>query len=981
MVRFALAVLLVPWLAGVVVAGDQVRAAADAAERAHASEDRTQLIQIARRDDPDPWLVAEALAVRGRDDVARAFAAAATGPDTRLLGAYLAGGGRQVTALQQRYRSALELARQGRELAAAQAVERLARDAHRLGWLALAARSLSHAGLAHVRAERWSAAVNVLDRLIVLERERANDMGVADAYMRLGFAHESRGDTVYALDSLLRSRAAAERAGDHVAQARIQAALGRLYHSAGNLTEAIEALVLAIEQLQRVKDHARMAHTLIELGLIHKRTGDLERASEAHDRAYAVLRRLRDKPGMAVALSGLGGLCIRRGEYTRALSCLEEARTLMEGMGNRRGEAAVLAQLGELYTVLRDAERAERCFATSFSIAAEIGDVRALERSVRHAGAKSADVTLLERALGCIPDGCDREACSSILRRLGSLHLVEGQLGRSLERHEEALDAAEDAGDPLQVIASLVELAAVHRAMATYDGALELDRRAVELAQGTGSSEALARALWSRAETRLRRGEVARAVQDARRASREASFVYTRLSEFEGSRAGELWRGLFDVGVEAAVRLDSVHDAAWFMEAGRAGMLLSALGGRDVLWSHVVPEPLRREEAHVRAAEVTALAGYRRAYAKGRLPALRRRNKQLREVRQELTRVLGAIRAEARAAANLVCPEPDSLETLQLRLRHDEALVLFGLLPRRVLAIVVTPTDARLVELGFRHSLERELKDLRFDAPDTTTAERVAALRARLITPLALRARVRRLFVSPMGSLGLVPLPLLVPEHEVVYVPSGTTYGLLHKNRELRGRGVLAIGDPEYRSGYDEGQLPLGVDPRALTPLPATRQEVEAVGTVRLLGAEATERAFGKAVAARKRWRAVHFACHGLLRKDLPMSSALALTADAKSDGFLTSIELLHVRVPSDLVVLSACDSGRGPVYDIEGVVGLARAFMFAGAPRVLCSLWKVDDEATRALMTKFYALWNPSPGKKGLGAAAALRQAQEYVR
>jgi CHAT domain-containing protein len=81
--------------------------------------------------------------------------------------------------------------------------------------------------------------------------------------------------------------------------------------------------------------------------------------------------------------------------------------------------------------------------------------------------------------------------------------------------------------------------------------------------------------------------------------------------------------------------------------------------------------------------------------------------------------------------------------------------------------------------------------------------------------------------------------------------------------------------------------------------------------------------------------------------------------------------------VPADLVVLSACETARGKVYSTEGVEGFVRAFMFAGSPRVICSLWKVDDEATAALMTRFYARW-----KEGDRAAAtALAETQEELR
>jgi len=107
------------------------------------------------------------------------------------------------------------------------------------------------------------------------------------------------------------------------------------------------------------------------------------------------------------------------------------------------------------------------------------------------------------------------------------------------------------------------------------------------------------------------------------------------------------------------------------------------------------------------------------------------------------------------------------------------------------------------------------------------------------------------------------------------------------------------------------------------------------------------------------------------------MLSSLALTADDRADGLVTTLDVFRMTIPADLVVLSACETGRGRLFKAEGVVGFTRAFMFAGAPRVIVSLWKVDDDATRALMVKFYELWKT--GRKS--TSSALTEAQEYMR
>ena len=128
---------------------------------------------------------------------------------------------------------------------------------------------------------------------------------------------------------------------------------------------------------------------------------------------------------------------------------------------------------------------------------------------------------------------------------------------------------------------------------------------------------------------------------------------------------------------------------------------------------------------------------------------------------------------------------------------------------------------------------------------------------------------------------------------------------------------------------------------------------------------------------ALSRYRIIHFATHGILDRDNPELSAIVLSLVDRQgrpqDGYLRLHDIYNLNLPAELVVLSACDTGLGKEFKGEGLIGLTRGFMYAGAARVMASLWKVEDEPTAKLMRHFYRHML----KEGLPPAAALRQAQ----
>ncbi len=267
----------------------------------------------------------------------------------------------------------------------------------------------------------------------------------------------------------------------------------------------------------------------------------------------------------------------------------------------------------------------------------------------------------------------------------------------------------------------------------------------------------------------------------------------------------------------------------------------------------------------------------------------------------------------------------------------------------------------------------------------------------------------------------------LVAEHEIVNLPSASVLAVLRQEEMGRTpptQAIAILADPVFADRDDRVQLAsangkatgtpasaqhaegswdlsdtsddtdldrsakeTGISNDGMFPrLPFTRREAEAIYSVagKSSAMEALDFDASKATALSpklKDYRIIHFATHGLLNNDHPELSGLVFSLVDKQgqlqDGFLRMLDIYNMELNADLVVLSACQTALGKEIDAEGLMGLTRGFMYAGAPRVVASLWKVDDEATAALMKKFYE----GMLRDHQTPAQALRLAQQWMR
>ena len=384
------------------------------------------------------------------------------------------------------------------------------------------------------------------------------------------------------------------------------------------------------------------------------------------------------------------------------------------------------------------------------------------------------------------------------------------------------------------------------------------------------------------------------------------------------------------------------------------------------------------------------------------------------------------IRATSPRYAALTQPQPLTLAQIQQQILDENTILLqYSLGKERSYLWAVTKTSITTYELPKAADIETNARKFRdaVTAPSSRNspnqiAQANDAISQIILQPVAAQLGQKRLLIVGDGILNYLPFaalslpgksgengnPPLIVDHEIVLLPSASTLGILRQNysdRQPPTRTLAILADPVF-SPEDERvknqstatnlqaieSVNLGLSRSGrdnnlqLSRLNFTRQEAQIIQALipANFRTESLDFEASRAVATSQnlsQYKIIHFATHGLANSTNPELSGIILSlVDKKGNplnGFLRITDIFNLKLAADLVVLSACQTGMGPIVQGEGMVGLTRGFMYAGAQRVVVSLWSVDDEGTATLMSSFYQ----GMLQKGLTPAAALRAAQ----
>jgi len=718
---------------------------------------------------------------------------------------------------------------------------------------------------------------------------------------------------------------------------------------------------------------------LLNYGELLLDRGNFAGAEAAFLRAKRILEKVNtENDELAATLYLLGKVAGERGDHDAAESLFRRQLALLEKLDSSGSQTRDrLMNLGKLALLQRQGARAEGLWQHALEISEQLNStgpksascLMGLAEAMRLQGRDSEAETFLRRAMAIWqeinPEAVD---AASIHLKLGALLLERGDR----EASEAHLRAAIQICEKYQ-----------------YHGLL------------SESYQALAR-------LQARRGQAEKAIASYLTAVDCLEAQRTRLGGAQESQwlYGSPLGDLYFEAAENQIALARPQKAWELVERGRARGFQELLAQRDLRFAGELPVELYAER-HRLAAEYdrvqAELADWMPEQGSERMEELQGR---LRDLRLEQAEVQERFRRASPRIRALESPTTLDLAAARTALDPGTVLLTYSIGETRSFLFVIAAEGVPGPGLSWyplaigKADLAKEVEGFRnlLGRPDTDPSalkQSGRSLYDLLVRPAEpVLAKADRWLISADGPLHSLPFAALVSgdrylaESKPIHiVASAAIYREIKAARSKKPQAatleLLAVGDPLYppaeTATEPQAQTALKRGLR-LGPLPGTRGEVEEIsglfpGGRSLLGLDASEEAI-KSLAPQA--RRIHFACHGLLDEQFPLNSALAFSIpghpeEGRDNGLLQAWEIFEeLRLDADLVTLSACDSGLGKEMGGEGLVGLVRAFQFAGARSVLASLWSVSDDSTADLMKRFYGYL-----KKGRSKDEALRAAQ----
>nr|XP_058945352.1 tetratricopeptide repeat protein 28-like [Pocillopora verrucosa] len=820
-------------------------------------------------------------------------------------------------------------------------------------------RSYGNLGNAYRSLGEFKTAIKYHQRDLEIAKEVGDKAGEGKSYCNLGNAYDSLGEFKTAIKYHQRHLEIAKEVGDKAGEGASYCNLGNAYDSLGEFKTAIKYHQRHLEIAKEVGDKAGEGKSYCNLGNAYQGLGEFKTAIKYHQRDLEIAKEVGDKAGEGKSYCNLGNAYQGLGEFKTAIKYHQRHLEIAKEVGDKAGEGISYCNLGNAYGSLGEFKTAIKYHQRHLEIAKEVGDKAGegksygnLGNAYRSLGEFKTAIKYHQRHLEIAKEVGDKAGEGASYGNLGNAYDSLGEFKTAIKYHQRHLEIAKEVGDKAGEGKSYGNLGNAYQGLGEFKTAIKYHQRHLEIAKEVGDKTGEACSLCSLGSSYECQGNLLRAFDH----------YYSSVELYDDIRASlqlnDQWkicyRNQHQVAYKGLWRINlnrgQVVKALLATEKGRAQALRDLMVTKYQPGDSLTPSASRISLRWVPLSTVFIAINGPCVYF---WVCLGENNIQMREVH------VNDYKFE---------------DELEFFIQQLNKTALEEIVAKDTITIENPPLDSLteeevandVIRVDVRHSQSSALKKLH----DI------------IVTPIAdlIEGNDEITFV-PEGPFSLVPYAALQDSNSsylsgsfrIRVLPSLTTLQLIHDcptDFHMK-TGALLVGDPCFKHIIYEGRL--------LVQLPGARKEVEMIGRILnvspLTGEMATKDEVLKRISS---VALVHIAAHGKMETGeviLAPNTTRDNPQPQERDYLLTMKDVIEAGLRARLVVLSCCHTARGEVM-AEGVVGMARALLGAGARSVVATLWAIGDEGTLEFMSFFYDAL--AEGKK---ASEALNQAMKCMR
>ncbi|CAH3115852.1 unnamed protein product, partial [Pocillopora meandrina] len=860
--------------------------------------------------------------------------------------------------------------------------------------------SYGNLGNAYDGLGQFKTAIQYHQRHLEIAKEVGDKAGEGKSYGNLGNAYKGLGQFKTAIQYHQRRLKIAKEVGDKAGEGRSYGNLGNAYQGLGQFKTAIQYHQRHLEIAKEVGDKAKEGKGYCNLGNAYQGLGQFKTAIQYHQRHLEIAKEVGDKAGEGKSYGNLGNAYQGLGQFKTAIQYHQRHLEIAKEVGDKAGEGRSYGNLGNAYQGLGQFKTAIQYHQRDLEIAKEVGDKAGEGKSYGNLGIaydslgqfKTA-IQYHQRHLEIAKEVGDKAGEGKSYGNLGNAYQGLGQFKTAIQYHQRHLEIAKEVGDKAGWGKSYGNLGNAYCSLGQFKTAIQYHQRHLEIAKEVGNKAGEGKSYGNLGNAYQGLGQFETAIQYYQR--------HLEIAKEVGDKTGEacslssLGRS-FECQGNLMMAFDCYYSSVELYDDIRASLQLNDQwkicyrnqhqGAYKGLWrinvnrSQVVKALLATEKGRAQALRDLMVTKYQPGDSL--TPSASRTS--LRWV--PLSTVFIAINGPC--VYFWVCLSENNIQMREVHVnkyKYENELKFFIQLLNKTVLKEISKGDTVTMEnppLDSPRTDEEVANDVIQVDVRHSQSSALKKLHDIIVTPIAdLIEGNDEITIVPEGPFCLVPYAALQDSNSsylsdsfrIRVLPSLTTLQLIHDcPADFHVKtGALLVGDPCFKHIIYEGTL--------LMQLPGARKEAEMIGRILnvspLTGEMATKDEVLKRISS---VALVHIGAHGKMETGeviLAPNTTRDSPQPLEKDYLLTMKDVIEAGLRARLVVLSCCHTARGEVM-AEGVVGMARALLGAGARSVVVTLWAIGDEGTLEFMSFFYDAL--SKGKK---ASEALNQAMKCMR